>query len=623
MNLFYTVLSVSLLSSLHADWVEITDSLPLGYDQSEFLTDGYPLRKIISTDESLLIETFGNIYLSGDNGDTFSSTDAPFYRLKEPFQAQPTRFILDKSAAEIHATGNITRDARTEIISYLLNPQTGIWTDELIVVPNLNSELYGDLKNIIRDEGNHRYFAITEITSFGSGFPPIQSEKITKAFLWKSLDGETWARTTTDETPLGRVDDFFHLNGDLYVLSLGELIKSEDLGPTWDLVADSRSENANPSQYVYTTHGMQFFSIINEGFGSIVIDVINGFGTGFAIINPVDQTIIRVRLPIILKEVSSHGSLLFAVGNYPAEEGTITGDELIFFSANGGATWDALSTNGISFGLLNGTRGSLLPSVLGVTNLSLNSTYAYLVTNNQRLWRIPLSELNLAPTTQIILQPNHAIVAEGNSASLIAEATGSGQLSYQWTKDSVVLPNTNSPSLTIESVSESSAGNYAVTVTGDRGTATSRIARVDLATSFEAFALSNFPADKRGLEDDTNGNGLSNFEEYIHLIGDHDREKLPTFSLQNGSELGLFYRDDSYYLTIQIRKNIAAVDYDLQAVAAQQLGALSSGFDNAVEVGEPSIEDGVSIHTFRSVFDVQSSDQGFVQILFQQPDLSL
>lgn len=71
--------------------------------------------------------------------------------------------------------------------------------------------------------------------------------------------------------------------------------------------------------------------------------------------------------------------------------------------------------------------------------------------------------------------PYDATTTEGSSASFSVYLTsGSAPFTYQWLKDGVALPGTNTQRLELNPVTRADAGSYSVTVTNAAGTATSR-----------------------------------------------------------------------------------------------------------------------------------------------------
>ena len=73
----------------------------------------------------------------------------------------------------------------------------------------------------------------------------------------------------------------------------------------------------------------------------------------------------------------------------------------------------------------------------------------------------------------ITTQPAAQTAAVGGSATFSVTATGDATLTYQWSRDDVVLPSAQSATLTLSSLTAADAGNYSVVVKNALGSATS------------------------------------------------------------------------------------------------------------------------------------------------------
>ncbi len=147
-----------------------------------------------------------------------------------------------------------------------------------------------------------------------------------------------------------------------------------------------------------------------------------------------------------------------------------------------------LSIPGLSGDLLNNSSGSIsgTPTTAGSYALSVrgwNNTnkrgdggsITYTITINVQAGAVA------APT--ITTQPAGLSVNAGGSATFSVVATGGGTLSYQWSKDGVNVSGATASTLTLPSVSASSAGDYRVVVTGSGGTVTSQPATLTVVTA--------------------------------------------------------------------------------------------------------------------------------------------
>ena len=82
--------------------------------------------------------------------------------------------------------------------------------------------------------------------------------------------------------------------------------------------------------------------------------------------------------------------------------------------------------------------------------------------------------VNAAPVgPSITTQPTAQSVTAGQAVSFTVAATGSGTLSYQWTKNGTTISGANAATYTIASAASGNAGNYAVVVTNSVSSVTS------------------------------------------------------------------------------------------------------------------------------------------------------
>lgn len=131
--------------------------------------------------------------------------------------------------------------------------------------------------------------------------------------------------------------------------------------------------------------------------------------------------------------------------------------------------------------------------------------------------------------------------------------------------------------------------------------------------SFVDFAAAAYPEGLRGPTDDGNTNGISNGAEFVFGIDDGDLEKLPQLDFNTGAGLGIGGSNNYMVLTFRIRKDSSGYTFTPRASTA--LTNLASGAANAVPVGSPLDGGDVEILTYRSVFTVDSSESGFMDVL--------
>ena len=91
-----------------------------------------------------------------------------------------------------------------------------------------------------------------------------------------------------------------------------------------------------------------------------------------------------------------------------------------------------------------------------------------------------LTEKLIAPA--IVWKSPDLSAVTGSSVELIAEASGSLPLTYQWRRSGVLIENASTPKLSFSNLTNASAGTYECRVTNPAGTATATI-RVSLVTS--------------------------------------------------------------------------------------------------------------------------------------------
>lgn len=91
---------------------------------------------------------------------------------------------------------------------------------------------------------------------------------------------------------------------------------------------------------------------------------------------------------------------------------------------------------------------------------------------------VNLQEMRTAPMIDWISSPQAASI--GGDLRLAVGASGSRPLTYQWSKDDILLPNQTESSLSILLSDESQSGLYQVTITNDQGAITSEKVRVGL-----------------------------------------------------------------------------------------------------------------------------------------------
>jgi len=147
-----------------------------------------------------------------------------------------------------------------------------------------------------------------------------------------------------------------------------------------------------------------------------------------------------------------------------------------------------LSVPGLSGDVLNDSSGTITgtPTVAGSYSLSVrgwNNTNKR-GSGGDRTYTININvQAGAVAAPTITTQPAGLSVNAGGSATFSVVATGGGTLSYQWSKDGVNVSGATASTLTLPSVSASSAGDYRVVVTALGGTVTSQPATLTVVTA--------------------------------------------------------------------------------------------------------------------------------------------
>jgi len=128
---------------------------------------------------------------------------------------------------------------------------------------------------------------------------------------------------------------------------------------------------------------------------------------------------------------------------------------------------------------------------LTLTNVQLANAGIYSVTVSNTAGAVTSSGAQLTVTSPpppppvaptITTQPSAVTVAVGASATFSVAATGTGPLSYQWSKNGAALSGATSASLTLTNVQLANAGIYSVTVSNTAGTVTSSGAQLTVTS---------------------------------------------------------------------------------------------------------------------------------------------
>jgi L-ascorbate metabolism protein UlaG (beta-lactamase superfamily) len=90
--------------------------------------------------------------------------------------------------------------------------------------------------------------------------------------------------------------------------------------------------------------------------------------------------------------------------------------------------------------------------------------------------------LEVSESIAIAEHPSSQTIAPGSNATLSVQATGSGNLRYQWRRNGLVVAGATSASLPVTAATASNAGDYEVIISDANGPLVSRMARLTVDT---------------------------------------------------------------------------------------------------------------------------------------------
>lgn len=665
MRLIHFTLILMLPMTVLAQWTHITGNLPSGYsnDSSSLLGGTYissdgsryvsnipspAVQRLLSYGSTLMVQTLASIYVSNDQGESFNETQMPFSFQNSTRDINHRRIWLFDG--KFHILERVFKDPSWLSALYTYSPETNEWIEEIVFFDDLNTSTFGNVSFYFYDSDSSTHYAITQFVDYFTITDPFTTSIF--GYLWKSADGAEWERLTPEGEKLERTFQVLVESGVIYLRTTSGILASYNEGDSFEQIANLSdgfesvtrrnfgdplySREQAPLTVIEDGHD-DFFALGYSRRMSVHPDL--GIGAAFRIIDPTTLEEVNGWLPMELEGIVKHDSAYFTFGNPFEPEGTDPkSSQLAFFSSTQGLTWEEINLDGIedipldnpesdegfdpSAPFLPGGGGFVLippidpvPTLIeSATAMTFDSEYAYLVTDQSRLWRRPLSELNFEPATQILNPPKSHRVAIGETTNLEVSAVGSGELTYQWFKDETIMEGETASQLTLANIQTTDLGFYRVEVTAGKGTVMSEAAELTQGASYNAFAQANFPSASRAPQMDSNGNGVSNLEEY--LFGATDPSDLKQFSIDRAADLGLHASDDERFFTLTYRKRISATGYNIKARAATTLGELSE--NDARPIGTPVIDGEFEVHTVRTRFSFEDNPQGFLQLMIEE-----
>ncbi len=182
--------------------------------------------------------------------------------------------------------------------------------------------------------------------------------------------------------------------------------------------------------------------------------------------------------------------------------------------------WQRDGTN-----LVSATNATL--TITNVQTTSCGSYRVWVANTIGSIYSQPATLSVVAPPV-ITIQPQSTSAPVGGNMTMQVTATGTGPLAYQWYYNASILPGATDASLTLTNVDASAVGNYQVVVTNSAGQATSDLAFLAITGADsdgdgipDSWLLLNFGhttglvGDLSRAQDDADGDGMSNLQEYL------------------------------------------------------------------------------------------------------------
>ena len=225
---------------------------------------------------------------------------------------------------------------------------------------------------------------------------------------------------------------------------------------------------------VNTTSGLISGTPTAPGISAVSLTATNAFGTAIA-------TTLTITVAAAPSTVASGASP--QITTQPIAQTVVEGAAVSFaVSATGTAPltyqWrkDFVGISGATSATLALT--STLPADAGDYSVLIFNSFGHAVSTSASL---SVTALTTPPT--IASQPASLNSAIGANATFAVTATGAAPLSYQWRKNGTAISGATSASFTVTAAQSADGGNYTVTVTNSRGTATSNAATLTVGAA--------------------------------------------------------------------------------------------------------------------------------------------
>ncbi len=427
-------------------WQDITANAgaPLNAQRGGLVSDGTRLYALGGPNGS-------GVLVSADGGQTFSAVNAvegAGYSLAGGNPLNTLRFANGR----VWVSGVVPGADSNYLHS--LAPPAAEWQRSSTggFPPPIQFNSFGVITDLVYDEVTQLYYCVSELGG-----------------VWVSADAQTWEQRTEGFGGNGAIASIAAIDGTVFALrpQSGGPRRTTDGGLTW--TATSPHTGVDGGQLLRT--------------GSRISFVVPGLsGTSIAYVSP-DKGESWTTVPGLPhgmpNSLSGNGNLLFTSGRNSLLEPV-----RLLFSATAGLTWQDLPVDGLTLDL----PGGAYVGVFSPSRIELHGTDLFLLGSEiinasfgveGKLYRLDVSSFDFRAETAVVTQPVGIGRYIGDTASFSVFAVGEN-ISYQWHKNGEPIPGATEATLDLGTLGAADAGDYTVVVTGDRGTATSGIATLEV-----------------------------------------------------------------------------------------------------------------------------------------------